>query len=239
MMFLLAWNAGNVNSILHFLLVLKLPAFVDHLVLLSLDFFQCLTNFLLIRVAPQPESNKTLSLWFSPHLSGHLLLMYPSDIVDNSSVLTRFFGRTKSAVVTRHSALHITSIVLECWTLLSLHSLVSRVVSHCSLFLFCCCVICLQSCPTGPHQMSSQQVDSSSTCTQSSGSFLILISKFSNPRDPTWSGTPNSMLLTETALSEESEASSAALPCFRVAALLFLLGPSRLVVCASRGNFPR
>ena len=36
--FLLAWNAGSVNSISHFLDVLKVPALVDHFVVLCLDF---------------------------------------------------------------------------------------------------------------------------------------------------------------------------------------------------------
>jgi hypothetical protein len=58
--FLFSWNAGKVNSISHFRFVLKLPPLVDHLVDLLSVFFQFLTNFLLINVAPQPESNSTL-----------------------------------------------------------------------------------------------------------------------------------------------------------------------------------
>lgn len=102
-MFLFSWNAGSVNSISHLFFVLKLPALVDHLVDLCSVFFQCLTNLLLIKVAPQPESNSTLNLWFSPALSGRLFLIYPSVIVDKSSTLVLFLGRNISAVEARHS----------------------------------------------------------------------------------------------------------------------------------------
>jgi hypothetical protein len=44
------------------LLGLKLLALVDHFMVLTGCFFQCLTNFLFIIVALHPESNRTLNL---------------------------------------------------------------------------------------------------------------------------------------------------------------------------------
>ena len=121
---------------------------------------------------------------------GRLFITYLNEIVDYSSVFTRFLGQTNLAVVTRHSAIQITFNLLRCWTFLSLMFLISSVISHFFSFLSLFFDICLQSCPTGPHEMSSQQVVSSSMWTQSSGSFLIPLFKFSIPRVPTWSILP-------------------------------------------------
>src|SRR5688572_27624571 len=62
LMFLFSWKAGSVKCTLHVLVVLKLPAFVLQLDgLLSFCFSRC-TNKWWIRVAPQPVSNKILTL---------------------------------------------------------------------------------------------------------------------------------------------------------------------------------
>jgi hypothetical protein len=133
----------RVNSISHFLLVLKLPPpLVDHLVALLSVFFQCLTNLLLTNVATHPESNKTLSFCFSPAWSGHLFVINAIVTVDNSLTLVLFFGRNNSAVEARHSIVScvgllplnlLTLILLSCSTgLVQISALVMEISSSSS-----------------------------------------------------------------------------------------------------------
>jgi hypothetical protein len=87
---------------LQLLLVLKLAALVDHLMVLAVVFFQCLTNLLFIMVELHPESSSTLNLWFSLSLSGCLSLIYPIVTVERSSYFVFFLGQSNSAAEAKH-----------------------------------------------------------------------------------------------------------------------------------------
>ncbi len=96
----------SVNSMSQLLLVLKLPALVDQLIVFRCFFFQCLQYSLLSKVALHPESNRTLRRLLELSLSilsdGYCLI-YPKVIVDKSSIFVLFLGRKISTVETKHS----------------------------------------------------------------------------------------------------------------------------------------
>ena len=84
--------------------MLKLPAFVVHLVLFSFVVFSAFTKFWLIRVAAQPESSKILMLF---QMIGSLLplmvAIYPIVMDDNCSTFDFLLGLSNNAVELKYS----------------------------------------------------------------------------------------------------------------------------------------